>query len=236
MKITILMAYYERPHMMQFALQSLRDQDHTDWDLVFVDDSSPTPGEPIVKNILKDHLDKVRFYHTNDPDKRHGASLFGGCWNDALLSADSDIAIMLCDDDALFPNYLLSLSKWYENNATAQYSYGHVVPFNPFDTSSLNSIPFTTCWFLNHTEPIDPFCQVDASQVSWRTQLFKESCIRFPCPQTVALDAALYQQLFQACGPCVFNGMVAQYKAVHDDQLGARAATYTTRDIDHVPE
>jgi len=30
--------------------------------------------------------------------------------------------------------------------------------------------------------------------------------------------------------------MVAQYKAVHDDQLGARAATYTTRDIDHVPE
>lgn len=235
MKVSVLMAYFERPNMVRFGLKSLREQTHQDWELIFVDDSSQIPGEPIVREMLPNALHKIKFYNTNDPYKKERGSIFGKFWNDGLLSGDSDIAIMLCDDDALYPKYLSSLVEWYTNNPQNKYSYGHVIPFNPFETKSLSGMKDNTDWWLNKTGDINPVCQVDASQVSWRTDVFRYQGVRFPFPKTMNLDEALYGELFEACGPCPFNGLIAQYKAIHSEQLGNRHDHYNTRDIPHVP-
>ena len=235
MKVCILLAYYERPNMVRFALKSLRDQPYKNWELVFVDDSSKLEGEPIVREMLPDDLDKVRFYNTNDPNKKANESMFAKFWNEGLLAGDADIALMLCDDDALYLDHLTDLVKWYEENPDKQYSYGHVIPFNPFETKSLAGMKDNTNWWLNKTGDINPVCQVDASQVSWRTCLFREDGIRFPFPKTKNLDEALYKQLVEFCGPCPFNGLIVQYKAIHNEQLGTRNDHYNTRDIPHRP-
>lgn len=235
MKVTVLMAYYERPNMVRFALKSLRDQLYEDWELVFVDDSSQIPGEPVVREVLHDAQHKIKFYNTNDPHKKERGSIFGKFWNDGLLASDSDIAVMLCDDDALYPTYLGSLVEWYTDNPEKQYSYSHVIPFNPFETKSLAGMKDNTDWWLNKAGDINPVCQVDASQVSWRTDLFRHHGVRFPFPKTTNLDEALYQQLFDTCGLCPFNGLISQYKAIHSEQLGSRHDHYNTRDIPHRP-
>lgn len=229
------MAYYERPNMVRFALKSLRDQLYEDWELVFVDDSSQIPGKPVVREVLHDAQHKIKFYNTNDLHKKERGSIFGKFWNDGLLASDSDIAIMLCDDDALYPTYLGSLVKWYTDNPEKQYSYSHVIPFNPFETKSLAGMKDNTNWWLNKVGDINPVCQVDASQVSWRTDLFRHHGMRFPFPKTTNLDEALYQQLFDTCGLCPFNGLISQYKAIHSEQLGSRHDHYNTRDIPHRP-
>lgn len=226
MKVSILLCYYERPDMVRTALQSIKNQTYENWELHFVDDSSPTPGEPIVREILADHLDKVKFYHTNDPARMEGnsdgASIFGKFLNQACLESDSDISFLLCDDDALLPDYLEKLVEWYTNNPEEYYSYCHVVLFNPVklveEGRRLEDIPITTEWahgqpaFNLPTERTSAGGRVDSSQVSWRTDAFRVGGARYPYPETWHLDMALFNNLYEIYGPCLFNGIVGQYK------------------------
>src|SRR5258706_11440151 len=66
LKIQILLMYYDRPNIVKNALNSIKEMNYDNWELVFLDDGSVTSGESIVKDILKDSLHKVRFFNTND--------------------------------------------------------------------------------------------------------------------------------------------------------------------------
>lgn len=237
MKILVLCAYYDRPNMVRNALNSLVRQDFADWELAFVDDTSAVPGEPVVREILSEHLHKVRFFNTHDPDKKARGSIFGKFWNEALLASDADISLILCDDDALYPGYLKGLSAWFEKHPREKYSFGHVVPFDPFQVRSLESVPRNTKYWLNRRWRVKPYQRLDASQVAWRNEAFRDHGVRFPFPKTKDLDSALYVQLYKLYGRCPFNGMIAQYKAIFPDQLGNRPKSdlYTVRDIDFRP-
>lgn len=223
MKISILCCYYNRPNIIRLALQSIRNQQHDDWELIFVDDGSEHAGKPIVEEILHDRLDKVKFFNTENSKEEkefQGGSLFGMYWTEAMYSSDADIAIMLCDDDALYGQYLSDLSNYYEFHSEVIYSYGHVSIFNPTEYDDISQIPTnTSIWLNNHRSTINPYHTVDASQVSWRIKEIREAGIKFPFPQTINLDASLYEQLFRQFGGCVYNGMVTQYKGWHKDQL-----------------
>jgi len=236
MKILILMCYYNRPNMVRLALQSLANQEYDNWQLVFVDDGSENSGRPIVEEILAEHLDKIDFYNTNNTkqDKEsQGGSLFGMYWNEAMYSSDADIAMMLCDDDALYGQYLKDLNDYYEAHPEIIHSYGHVSIFNPTEYTNVKDIPTdTNIWLNTHTYPINPNCSVDASQVTWRIENVKAHGIRFPFPLTINLDAALYEQLFRILGLCEYNGLITQYKGWHPDQLEHhKNAPYELKDL-----
>lgn len=226
MKILVLMAYYNRPKMARFALETLRHQNYKNWTLAFVDDGSDQPGSELVADILSDDLYKVAFYNTRDTEQQkldQGGSRFGAYWNEAMYSSNSDIAVMLCDDDGLYGDYLEALAQFYDENKQIAYSYGHVRVYDPTLLPSVDNVVTHGDTFLNRNYlPINPYCQVDASQVSWRVRPAVEAGVKFPWPQTAALDADLYQQLFDQFGPCVYNGLVAQYKGVYAKQLGNR--------------
>lgn len=229
MKILVLLAYYNRPKMVRLALESVKSQNYDNWELAVIDDGSIIPAEKIVKEFFGDDS-RVKIYNTEDTDQQkidRGGSIFGKFWNKAVEESDADIAIMLCDDDALYPEYLSKLNDYYEQNPDVIYSYSHVSIFDPSQTTDIHSVQTDTGhWLNNHTEPINPFHQVDASQVSWRTWTFKQDRVAFPFPLTVALDAALYTQLFEKYGNCVFNGLISQYKGWFFGQLGQRMVGY----------
>jgi glycosyltransferase involved in cell wall biosynthesis len=234
-KILILLAYYNRPEMIVNALNSIKNQDYKNWELAFVDDGSEVPGAPIARKILKDHLEKIKFYNTNNTreDKvNQGGSIFGKYWNEAMYSSDADIAIMLCDDDALYPEYLKKLNEYYLNN-NVEYSYGNVSLFNPSIEKGIDNLANNLDTFLNlHHGPIVPYNNVDASQVSWKIETIKRFNIKFAYPKTADLDADLYSQLYNCLGYCHYNGIITQYKGWHDDQLGNRklVAPYEVKD------
>jgi glycosyltransferase involved in cell wall biosynthesis len=232
-KFLILLFYYDRPNIVKNALQSLNELTYTNFEIAFIDDGSVTPGQAIAEEILKPEILKlVTFYNTNDSieQKRlQGGSVFGKLANTAILNSDAQYALMLCDDDAIVPDYLEYLNEYFILNEFVTYCYSKVYFFNPTIESYKNSKEHSTynhpgsTYTLNyHTEPINPVGKLDASQICWKTSCNKQGNVWFPFPLTRGLDAALYQQLFDTYGYCYPTFTYGQYKGAFADQLGNR--------------
>jgi glycosyltransferase involved in cell wall biosynthesis len=254
LEILILLLYYNRPNMLHNALDSIRRLNYDNWRLAFIDDSSPTPGKPIVKKMLSEYSDRIDFYHThctNQEKIAQGGSLIGLVMNNILKESSSDIAIMLCDDDALHHDYFDNLNKWFIKHPEMAYCYSHVIQYNPFKERPLNYMFRDTdiVRFSDKAEPryahrfnltgdIIPSGRVDASQVAWRLKCNQEGEVWMPYPLTANLDSAFYRDLFNAYGSCPFSGFYAQYKGVYDDPLlerQRRGAHYKTTDLPSQP-
>lgn len=228
LKILILLFYYNRPQMVKDALQSIKESTYTNWELCFIDDASDFPGEPIAREILsEEELAKTTFINISDSKigklERKG-SWIGKVANEHILTSGSDLCIFLSDDDMLFPTYMADLDRYYSNSRQVQYSYCHVQNFGEAIGPS----------WLNHTETLDPFCRVDASQVTWRTSCWTEGGVRFPFPKTSCLDSDIFGQLCEKYGLCPFNGMIGQLKRIHPGQLG-KTESLDWVDTEHKP-
>jgi len=239
MKFLIVLMYCDRPNMVQFALDSIRAQTYRNFNVAVVDDSARTPGgdffpDNSIVRYMKDPAlegaDPNSAYTVSDTIEEktaNGGSRFGLFVNQAINESDADIGLMLCDDDALLPNTLHDLNEYYIHNPHTSYSYGHVLTYNPYDAPNYSGIKGRYGSSLNnYDQPINAFCRVDASQVSWRMDAYKNAGIQFPHPQTAALDAIVYQQMYDMMGFCHFNGKFVQYKGVFPDQLGTRKDPY----------
>jgi hypothetical protein len=230
MKILILMSYYNRPILVRRALQSIlvANEHHKDWELLFGDDSSDIPGKPIVEEIMKDHLDKIVFAHSNMTldDKIEKGLLLGHYCNEAIKQSDADIGIMFSDDDELHPLYLKNLSEFFTNNPDVLYCWSMIYVFNPLLQKSNESINVNNK-YNKHESSINPVNKVDATQVAWRLSCCKErgawfaDTTRFVYsrPWTKDTDKSFFENLHEKCGQCQRTGFVAQYKGVHDYQL-----------------
>jgi glycosyltransferase involved in cell wall biosynthesis len=230
-KILILLFYYNRPNLVKVALNSIKIHNYTNWEIAFIDDGSEEPGEPIVKEILSEHLDKIKFYNTNDSidikmlrSKEHG-SIFGKYAQQAVEESDADIVIMLCDDDALYPEYFNNLNKYFQLHPDEKYVYSHIHTYDPMLTK-LEDNPSYEHHHLNKDWPLNPHFNIDMSQVAWRRQPFIDSGIKFPYPMTANLDAVVYNQMHNHFGDCNFSGFFSEYKAMfkggYNDQLSHR--------------
>lgn len=232
MQFLVLLCYYRRPKMVMNAIRSLAWQgvDQQQIELAFVDDSGPT--HPLPMDITQAIPCNCTTYLVNDtPEKKaaQGGSRFGTFWNQALDKSTADVALMLCDDDALYPDYLANLEKWFTEHPEATYCHSHVAPFDPF-TQTLPNVEPRPFW-LNHSHPIAPSCVVDASQVAWRLPAMREANIRFPDIQTRNLDAALYGAMHAAWGDCLPTNFIGQFKGVFGDQLSYRSNEWEVKDL-----
>jgi len=237
--------------MVQNALNSIKDLKSDNWELAFIDDGSPKSADEHVKSILADHQHKVKIYHVPDTvdDKiaRKGSRV-GEYMNLAIKQSDAEGAIMLCDDDALLPDYFVRAAEWFKNNPSRVYGYCDVVVFDPFiekpgafatDHIMLSSGPpkyrklNRYVNYLNKVaEEVKPMACLDASQVAWRTSINFTANIWFPHPRTTSLDYVFYQQIHKHYGNCHSMHFAGQYKAIYDSNLGNRKKQiYQTLDI-----
>tara|TARA_B100002019_G_C21266461_1_gene599707 strand:+ start:1622 stop:2419 length:798 start_codon:yes stop_codon:yes gene_type:complete len=223
LKFLIVFFYYNRPDMVRNALHSINKLTYKNFEIAFIDDGSETPGEPIVRSILKpSFLKKVKFINTNDTVEakiaREGSEI-GKYANEAIKESDADIVFMLCDDDAIVPDYLNSLNRFYNYNPNIHYAYCKLKYYDPTLTSYTRAKP-------NEEDVtnklINPVTNLDSSQVSWRRQSMIDKDFWFPYPRTRNLDAVMFVHLwhhYKHCSPLKEYG---QYKAIFDDQLGNR--------------
>ena len=224
LRILILIAYFQRPKIVEFALQSIRQLEYVNFDLFIVDDGSQTQPhiQDITLEVLGEKLySRTGFYicgDTPEQKKAQGGSRHGHFLNEIILASSAELALICCDDDAILPDYLTNLDQWFRANPDKKYGYSHVRIFDPTKESPFG-IDKRAHW-TNLDVPVHPVNRIDSSQVVFRTECFKKGGCRFPSPQTRNLDAALFQQLFDRYGPCYPMGFDGQYKGWFEGQLG----------------
>ncbi|WP_089138361.1 glycosyltransferase family 2 protein [Vibrio rumoiensis] len=92
MKVTIVIITYERPDLLNLALDSVLRQTHSDLEIIVVDDNSPSYFDN--EKIIKDKNDSRLIYYRNSENK-------GACYsrNYGLSLATGKYVAFLDDDD-----------------------------------------------------------------------------------------------------------------------------------------
>lgn len=230
-KILLIMPYFERPNMVINALNSFRQIKYDNYEIAIIDDGSVKYP---IHNVLEDFekIKNVKIYYTNDniDNKIKRGSIHGKYMNIAIKDSDADIVVMMSDDDAVHPDYFINLNNFYNLN-DVKYAYSHIIPFDPYieiiDENTIFNLSKKS-WNtraeinLNKTISLNPYCNVDSTQISWKIECNKNDGVWFPEEQTKNLDASFYNQMYTKYGLCMFTGFYSMYKAFHSDQLGNR--------------
>jgi RimJ/RimL family protein N-acetyltransferase len=240
LKVQILLFYYDRPLMAKkFALRSVFLSTYENWELCIIDDSTNQDANLVLEGYFRSCSEheimrsKVKIIKTNDSQEQkreRGNSIFGKFATQASYETDSDISFMLCDDDAILPDYLFKLNEFYKLNPDCVYSYCHVVTYDPTKSKRLEDIKGSSnveCAKQLNKKGIvhNGYGNLDSSQVSWRVPNFVQSRLGFKWPLTKSLDAVLFDSMKNAWGSSSHNHIVGQYKAWFDDQLGKRSGS-----------
>lgn len=130
MKFSILLPTRNRLELLRLAIQSVRDQDHADWEILISDNASDVDIGKHVQDIGDARIRTRRFEQLVPVTDN---------WNAALSMATGEYLIMLGDDDALLPGALSRLKTlletWRHPEAiyaqARQYAYPGVVPDHP---------------------------------------------------------------------------------------------------------
>jgi glycosyltransferase involved in cell wall biosynthesis len=125
-KFSILIPTRSRPELLAFAVESVRLQDHADWEIVVSDNASDTDiGRQM--QALGDARIRTRRHDRLIPVTDN--------WNAALEMATGDYFVMLGDDDALLPGCLRRINALIEEwqpeaiyAQASQYGYPGVIP------------------------------------------------------------------------------------------------------------
>ena len=234
MKILILTTYYNRPKLLQKAMASILEanQYHSNWELVFGDDNSPIPGEPIVRKVLSTCNNQITCINSNMSfeDKIEQGLVIGKYANQVIQKSDADIAITLCDDDCLVPTYLRDISQFFETHPNYMWAYSHLAIYNPLyqKPTDINLNDIKECSYNEYSVPINPINKLDSSQVAFRLKVFEEG-VKYPenskaseddlMPWLVNPDAFLFQEMYKRYGKIPFSNLISQYKGIHEHQL-----------------
>jgi glycosyltransferase involved in cell wall biosynthesis len=237
-KFLIVLAYYNRPKIVLNALESIIKLDYENFEVCFIDDGSANLGEPVVREFCDSIIDKFKFKFINnsvDDKKRQGGSIHGRYMNEAILESDADVVIVLCDDDALFPNYLTNLNNHFNTNPNSYWCYSHVKFYDPENehysqaTDTPSNPNFNTSNLNAYTTPISPACRVDGAQVAFRRDAFVKANVWYPHPQTSDCDRHVFERMIDHWGMCNFSGGYGQYKGWFVNQLGVKINTNRER-------
>lgn len=122
MKISVIVASFNRPRMLREALESLQRQTHRDFQVILIDDSTLFNVFDIVKDF--DFPECVTVHENVPPGERQKKNRLGVNVNVGLSHATGDVVAYLADDDAYFPGWFKAVSDHFEKNPGHQVAFG----------------------------------------------------------------------------------------------------------------
>jgi spore maturation protein CgeD len=122
MKITCILASYNRPTLIRQALQSVLDQTHQDYQLIVVDDSTKMNIFEIMGPYK--FTESLTIHNIVKPEERSKVNRLGININIGLKNARGDVICYLADDDYYFPTWFEKLNRFFEENPDKQVAYG----------------------------------------------------------------------------------------------------------------
>jgi hypothetical protein len=131
-RVVCILAYYNRPRLVRFAVASVLAQTHRDWRLVIVDDDSDE--ELLIPDELLDDT-RVRMFRMEPSESPRGPGRLSSCVNYGLTMtelavtglASRDVAIVyLGDDDWYHHEWFARLSEGFETSPATDVVYGRL--------------------------------------------------------------------------------------------------------------
>lgn len=122
MKITCIIASYNRPKFLREALKSIVNQTHKDYQVVIVDDSTKMNVFDVVREF--DFTESRVIHERVSAEERAKTNRLGTNINLGLRHATGDIICYLADDDAYFPTWFEKLSDYFETHPDVQVGFG----------------------------------------------------------------------------------------------------------------
>lgn len=100
LKVSIIMATYNRAHFIEESLHSIQNQTYTNWECIIVDDGGNDNTKEVIAQFLVDdrfiYVKRMSFFEKGLP----------GCRNYGLSISTGDNIIFFDDDDFVHPNNL----------------------------------------------------------------------------------------------------------------------------------
>ncbi len=114
MKFSVLLPTRNRLDLLSYAIETVRRQDYSDWEIIVSDNFSEEDIAGYVRSIDDSRIKYCRtdkFVPVTDN------------WNNALAKSDGDYVIMLGDDDCLMKGYFSTLKKMIEEYNAPDFIY-----------------------------------------------------------------------------------------------------------------
>ncbi|TFH08433.1 MAG: glycosyltransferase [Nitrosomonadales bacterium] len=130
MKFSVLLPTRNRLDLLSYAIETVRRQDYSDWEIIVSDNASEEDIAGYVRSI--NDL-RIKYYRTEK------LVTVTDNWNNALTKSNGDYVIMLGDDDCLMQGYFSTLKKIIEEyndpeliyTSAFVYAYPGVMPGFP---------------------------------------------------------------------------------------------------------
>jgi glycosyltransferase involved in cell wall biosynthesis len=129
--VSVLMPTYKQEHFLSRAIESLKAQTLTDWELIIVDDGSPDETHLVTATYLSDT--RIH-YHRLECNRGLGFAL-----NYAMSLAQAPLIAYLPSDDVYYADHLQSLITCLRDSPQAVLSYSGVRYH--YNRSALGQIP-----------------------------------------------------------------------------------------------
>lgn len=164
MKVSCILASYNRPRLVRQAIKSVADQTHRDYELLVFDDSTVFDIAAVVAEF---RLTEVKVVHNQvNKERRRSECRLGINCNEGLAAAKGDLFCFLCDDDYFYSTWFASAVRFFSdvNNAGKKVGFGRLL----YSSSMAMTFP-QDGHGLFYKEPVaDPVCRLDHNQVIHR--------------------------------------------------------------------
>lgn len=109
--ISIITPTFNRADLIEETIQSIKEQSHTNWELVIVDDHSTDNTQEILDNIVK--ADNRMNWFKRPDSYLKGAN---ACRNYGIKQSRGEYVVFFDSDDIMHPDYLLNLIETLYHN------------------------------------------------------------------------------------------------------------------------
>jgi len=114
-KITIILATYNRAHLISETLVSIKNQTYQNWECIIVDDYSEDNSKEVIEEFIKND-DRFSYYLKTENYKK-GLSGTRNQGLDIAASKNAEYIQLFDDDDIMHPQKLeLQLAPFFKNN------------------------------------------------------------------------------------------------------------------------
>ncbi|MBC6445153.1 MAG: glycosyltransferase family 2 protein, partial [Alphaproteobacteria bacterium GM202ARS2] len=139
-KVSVIVPTYNRAPLLQQAIDSIRAQTLTDWELISVDDGSNDTTPDVVRAVTQ-RDSRIRFYrHTTNRGVAHAR-------NTAMKHARGTYVAFQDDDDVSHPERLQKQADYLDKHPHIVLLFTRICKFD-YD------IPDSRHWHINHPEGI----------------------------------------------------------------------------------
>ncbi len=143
--IAVVICSFNNVKFYQRNLESVLDQDYSNYRIIYVDDCSPDGTADAVEEFVNNHPNKHRFHLVRNKSRRKAME---NLWNAIHMCSNDEIVITLDGDDWLPHNNVLNIvASYYEDpNVWVAYSNYLTHPYKksgisrPWNQSRINSV------------------------------------------------------------------------------------------------